>query len=300
MKRILVLLLLVLALAVPGMAQDTGVTIIGGDEAQLRDFLQDALGYFSVAPSAETSVYVGALPEELPFELALTDEAHLIGSMVSTTSGHTWIQVFYSAATTPEEAVASIGEALGEGWTEAPNYGPPPGGFVAQPLDMVMYCSEDNQIFNAAARQEDDHTAVRINWQSAGDSYACGREGTPPSRDAFSLLPKLQTPEGVELRDSGMTGGGGSGGGPAGRQSANASTVLVSELPVEAIAPLYDEQIAAQGWEQVSSRAGEGSATSRWTYTDEAGMRWAGVLTLTENPVADGEFFAWLMIEQAP
>ncbi len=296
MKRILVLLVLLLGLAVPTLAQDGGdVTIIGGDEEQLRDFLQVSLGFFSAAPNASTTIYIGALPDDLPFELALPDDVRIIGSVVNTALDMGWTQIFYNAEGTPEEVVASFGQT--ETWTEAPNYGPPPAGFVQQTTATMMFCSEDNQTLHVLASEQDGVTLVRLNWQQNSDPYACGHEGTPPSRDVFSLMPRLETPEGVRLREGGSRGGGG---GPAGRQSATSSSVLITEMPVEDLAPLYNEQIAAQGWEPVVSHAGEGSATSTWAHVDDDGGRWAAVLTLTANPLTENEFFAWLMVEEGP
>ncbi|MBC8171923.1 MAG: hypothetical protein H7X77_09625, partial [Anaerolineae bacterium] len=69
-----VLLLAVAAAA----AQNGSADVIGGDEAALRELLSRTLASYPAYEGTEATVQVGSLPENLPFELDLSDDMRVI------------------------------------------------------------------------------------------------------------------------------------------------------------------------------------------------------------------------------
>ena len=296
MKRSIYGLLALLALVVlPVLAQESNVQIIGGDEDALREFVLRYLGAGG-AYTEDTTILIGALPDELPFDLPLPNDAQIVGSIVRSDS-HS-IEIIADSALEPDAVVAFFDDALADGWESAQGGMMPVGGFVENPFTMGQFCYNEGEAalnINASSAPS-GMTDIRFYIISPGDAYMCAGGSEMAVQDAFRLLPRLTTPEGVELLPG---SGGGGGGGFPGRRSASSTANLTTERPLQDIADDYNAQLVDAGWEQSDSAVSGGVAWSGWTFTDETGARWGGTFTITASPTDDGEYAAWLMIQEA-
>ncbi len=77
----LILLLALLAVGMPVLAQESGVMVIGGDEAALRRYIARVNAGFTIGVNSETDVYIGSLPPDLPFEPPLPEGAQVVGTL---------------------------------------------------------------------------------------------------------------------------------------------------------------------------------------------------------------------------
>ncbi len=283
--------------ALPVLAQGGGdVQIVGGDEASLRELVAYLTRELGPQPP-QTTVYVGALPPDLPFELPVPEDTRVVGSVRTVREAYpTTVQAILTGSLPPEAVIAFYSEALsGERWSPAQQPSPG-GGFVQAAFSQAMFCHAEGSVVNISAHGLSEGQAdIRLYVQSARTLPVCD-EGGPerPLADAFALLPPLRAPEGVRLRE----GGGGGGGGPLGQRSASTQAVLITDIAPADLIELYNAQLIEAGWQHVTTESGNGFAWSGWSLADEDGNPWAGALTLTANPVAEGEYFARLLIEE--
>ena len=285
--------------ALPALAQGGGdVMVVGGDEASLRELL----AYLSreTGPQLpQTTVFVGALPPDLPFELPLPEDVRVVGSVRTVREGYpTTVRAILASSLPPEAVIDFYSEALsGEGWTR-PTISAPGGGFIQESFSQAMFCQGEGIALSLNANElPDGPTDVRAYIQLARRLPPCSEsEMESIMADVFALLPALRAAEVVRVRSGG--GGGGGGGGPSGQRTAATEAVLITDIPPADLIELYNAQLIEAGWRHVTTESGNSFAWSGWTFADEDGNPWAGALTLTANPVAEGEYFARLLIEE--
>lgn len=304
MKFIFTLMLaLILAVsAIPAFAQGGGVEIIGGEDDP--EAVRELLTYIAApyAPAGPVTVYVGSLPEEVPFELPLPENTRIVGSVMSQSGGPAYSQVYLASALSAEELMTYFSENLPtELWEQVNLNSGGPRGFNAPVTANAQFCYQEDEAFldMTAFTEEDGETRV-FGYISLEDAfYPCNSEpGQMPSDDPYMQLPNLETPEGVEIANN--YGGGGGGGGGYGFRTASTSTFLRSELNAGEILELYNAQLVEQGWTQVSSTGGEAVAGSNWTLVDENGRTWGGIFSIQASPTEANLYYAEIVIIEAP
>lgn len=276
----------------PGLSSSGGgrATIVGGDNATLREFLAQTTGAFGMM--GETTVYIGQLPpSELGIPIPLPQDAQITGSIVRGTNS---VEVLTIAHASTEQAHASYEKLLlASGWQQVEDFPMGPRGFVDSPMIVRRYCNKNARaslLVNASAA-DNDSTALRLNLSH--DPHPCVSHGMM-HRDIYKYLPNLQTPPGVRLIPGGYSG---SGGGNPGSRHVNSAASLATERSVAEIAQAYDDQLSALGWRQVASETGERFACSTWITTQED-TRWSAFLTLATNPVTPNEYNVWLSVHE--
>ena len=100
----------------------------------------------------------------------------------------------------------------------------------------------------------------------------------PMGRDMWDRIPPLHAPRGA-----GQQGGGASFGG---RNFSTTATLTGSGLDPAAVGKHYHDQLVHAGWTPTSAGAVPPAAWSTWTFTDEDGEPWAGVLLALQLPVS--------------
>jgi hypothetical protein len=284
-----VLLLAVVAVA----AQNVGTQVIGGDEDALRELVSRAFTAFPVYSDQETSIYVGSLPDDLPFDLPLPDDIRVIGSIDRGDMGA--VEIILDSSQQPESIVAFFADTLaGNDWTVVNTF--PGGGFTTGASDTAFYCSPEQDVMvNVSAFGYSSGSDIRL-YVNPGESYVCdGAAESMGFQEPYSLLPQLQTPEGVKL----LQGGGSGGGGGPGFQSTSTQAYLESDLSIGEIAAAYNEQLEAAGWIMIDEESAGKLAWSGWTIEGEEKV-WDGTLTITASPTADNQYSAVLTILETP
>lgn len=301
MKRLLAVLALIAFGAVMVVAQPGGsFEIVGGGEEGLRGALRFLAGD---GRPGDTVLYVGELPEELAVDLPEIEGVTLIGALEQEEFG---TEIWLETEMLPADVIDAYAEALEDEWQAVDAPFGSPGGFVTEQRSNSLFCPIDEDaeaaINVSALLRPNDVTAVRftINTEGGRNLPPVCDEDFDPRRgfagpDPYMLVPQLVTPDEIDVQRNSQTFGGG--GGP-GNASASTSVVLVSDGGASDIAPLYEVQLEAAGWEQTSGSADENAAWSNWTLEDEDGNQWSGLFTLTSLGPGSNEFYAMLRVAE--
>lgn len=304
MKQRVVVSLLLLALLlglIPALAQGS-TEIIGGDEASLRAYIKSMVGP-GPFDDTQTQVYIAQLPDDLPFDVPLPDETDTIGSTVR--DNGFFIEIALESALEPTAVLDFYNGAFsGDDWHRV-GIDQQPGGFRPAPVNAIFCYKGDDMMLNIfASNLSSGRTDVRMNIQSEADPYMCGDNSAeargPYGPEAFLLIPALDTPDGMKI--SGQSGGsGGGGGGPyAGPTSAFQSATLEGDMPLADLADFYNAQLEAANWQAIDSISEKNIAWSSWTLKDKDGETWAGMLTITVNPLAENQYYALIQVNSGP
>lgn len=299
----LFVLLSVLALGLPVAAQDEGITFVGdtSNADKMQQLLEFMIGGYGPANPAVT-VYIGGVPENIDFDLPLTDTAEIIGGIERGQGygppGMSMTEIFMSSDSRPrtllDEATTMLTAA---GWEQSEE-ARPSGGFQADQNVFAAFClNEGDASLNFEAFAREDNVTIVLRTFTPGEPYICGEN---PGRDfydvAYGLLPSLETPQGVEAT---MQRGGGGFTFDNFTRNASTSIILISENPANTLLELYNEQLVDAGWEMVSTEGSSNVALSTWAL--EGGeTRWGAVLSIIANPVSDTEYIAILTIQEEP
>lgn len=264
--------------------------VVGGDETALREFVHH---YFSLAlwTADEPTVFIGQLPEDaLPFQLPMPPSAQILGSIIR---DEPTSEVLLRAALTAEEVVQFYESALVDaGWQIVAGIPLGPRGFVNREVRSQQFCNDAAGVL----------LNLNVSDSTAGGSTArfyINRQPNPcqtnrPGHMVFSLLPTLHSPIGVRmLPGSQMSGGGGM----MGRQSANMSAQLETDLPIAELVAAYHELLKKSDWELLSAETGKQYAFSTWSFRREDTLC-NGMFTLTAHPKTQGVYFAVLQVQE--
>jgi hypothetical protein len=274
--------------ASPETSSETSIEVIGGDEESLREFIRQwILPVYPDGTSQDITVYIGSVPNDIPYDLPTPDDARIIGSITGN-----WVDymLIFDTSLTGDVVQDFYAQALKEeGWQEAPMN--PGGGFTSQSDLFKGYCYGENKAFlnvetpsiSAAA------TGIRLSLDVTPDSYMCNANpNTGASHE--NLIPQLKAPKGVLVQ------GGGAG---SSDRDANISANLKGDLSAAEIADFYNEQLLAAGWKMQNSGDGEGAAWSRWTFQDDEATNWSGALMIVEISIENNSLFAMVTIEKS-
>lgn len=268
---------------------DGQVEIIGGDEESLREFIQRYLSpIYPGAGEGETKVLIGNLPDDLPIDLPLPDDARIVAS-VQQSSGFT--QVILEASQSPDEVGAFYNQSLVDlGWQPAQPH-QEGSGFVSS-NQGERFCLDEGDAYLELLFLEriEGRTEVWLTLHSPVVSNIC-QEGDSGYMDpGSSLIPALEAPPDVQ------TSGSGAGGSSDG--SAYSTADLKTSLSIEALLAHYNVQMEQAGWEQVDQGTSEVVAWSAWKLTDEAGDEWGGNLIVMDNRIGSERRFAIVSVEK--
>lgn len=299
---LLLALLMVLVSVVPAMAQEDGVQIIGGEDNP--EAVRELLGYIAApyAPTGPVKVYVGQLPEEVPFDLPLPENSRVVGSIISQTGGPAYTQLYLASDLPAEDLITYFQETLPTQEWDLINSNPGgPRGFNAQAVMNAQFCFQGDEAFIDMTAFGSDEGQTRVFAYVALEDamYPCNQNPqAAPTDDPYLMLPNLETPEGVEIATN--YGGGGGGGGGFGFRTASTSTFLRSELTATEIIALYNPQLEAQGWTLVSNSDSPALAGSTWTLTDEDGDIWGAIFSIQASPSQENLYYAEVLIVEGP
>ena len=290
------LLMLAALLALAGGAasaqDDGGVQVIGGDADSLRALLERWALSFSTGFDGSAALYVGALPDDLPFAPIVPDGADVLGTLVVSSADGENLTAFLDTGLAPDAVLNFYREALRPTFEERAF--PGGGGFVGGMGGVAVnatFCGTDDEdsFVSVTAAVFDDVTQVILSLQNEAQYSPC-QSAPDASSVPYALLPRLTQPADVRVTTS--SGGGGS------SNSVNTTANLIGDVRADALAEHYNEQLAEAGWTLISEASVEGVATSHWTFTDDEGDAWTGVLVVTETPVGSDRRLAILQVDR--
>lgn len=293
--------LITLSLALPlgsALAQSTP----DNEAALLQEMLRARYG---LSGEENVQILAGQLPDSLPADLPLPEGAQIIGSVVnpgSVAGGPGYTEILLQVNQSPEEIYSLYQQQLlDEGWQlhEVPEVNE---GFIAEEATETpqvsssinssrLFCSPSQAAYlhvTTAPSQTNSSTAVNLALRTP---YVESQSSSPfecfPGIEE-ALLPGLTLPANAQLI---------SGGSSVGNDGASSDVVIQTDLEAEALINHYATQLQQAGWTQVeTSEVG----LSRWSYQDEEGRNWQGLLLISEIQGTPDYYSAYVQMLRRP
>ncbi|WOD39917.1 hypothetical protein [Nodosilinea sp. E11] len=243
------------------------------------------------------------LPNDLPIQLPLPDQATVLASMVYRVEGFDvdLYRVLLNVPQPPEVVAAQYRQQLkSQGWQEPTPIAGDLAGFIpsAARLDnQLVFCSADKTqgIFVSASSQADNSTDLDLNLVPITDDHSSCRSDRasdqPP--DFKSPMPLLSPPVGAIVTPQGSSA---SGSKPNEYSFVEVDATIESELSAEAIAQHYAAQWESAGWSPYGEET-NGSVKKVWRLEDEASQPWQGTLTIEPSAEQSGVYRAIATVE---
>ncbi|NJN56711.1 MAG: hypothetical protein HC879_04045 [Leptolyngbyaceae cyanobacterium SL_5_9] len=269
------------------------------EAALLREMLR---ARYAFDGQENVQILVGQLPESLPDDLPLPEEAQIIGSIVKTGSiagGTDSTEILLRVNQSPEETYSLYQQQLlDEGWQveEAPEID---GGFLARDaVNSPQVSSSRNSFGSFCSPSQTAHLYIDT-AQSQTNSSAILKltlnsvysETQPLFPFECSLgieyapLPALTLPANAKF----ISGGSSS----FSNDEASSDAVIETDLDAESLINHYANQLQQAGWTQVeTSEVG----LSRWSFQDEEGRDWQSLLIIAEIPGIPDQYASYVRV----
>jgi len=265
-----------------GAQQVAGPATSTDDEAGFRVLARRLL-----APAPEELQFlVGRLPDELPMEIPLPDDARIVGSLVRS-GGET--EIVLDGSQTADQVLDFYREELASAGWIAFDY-PMQGGFVPGiGRTGLTFCSEiqDLVLWVGAYEVEDGPTDVRLDLRTEPRLASCTKDPGAPEH----AIPFLEDPPGAQQITTGFGGS---------TDSLSAEATLRADLDVAVLEAHYAAQLEEAGWIR-HDRAQSGPLVwSAWTFQDEGGRDWRGFLLAMEMAEVPDRRFVYLHVVLVP
>ena len=235
----------------------------------------------------EVQILVGELPADLPIEVPLPEGARTIGSLVR---GDRSVQTVLDVDQSADAVLAFYREQLETaGWYEL-DWPMQPGGFgFGAEVGTATFCHSRRgpSLMVTAFEAEAAPTDVRLNLQTDPRQSPCAMLERPYGL-AMSLIPNLRAPAGATMHRRGRSGGNGN--------SWHSTVILETDLDTAVLAAHYNEQLQAAGWKLTDHGSAGPAVWSTWSFTDDQGDTWAGILLTLDTTGGTGQRFAYLYI----
>lgn len=300
----------------------------GDGTAALRLASRLLFSHFPYSSSDEhPRLFIGRLPEEMPFDVPVPDGFTLVGSVLLKASrGRPVVETVLDtdlSAVRAREVYRRL--LIDDGWREDHQMAEP-GGFARGPRGFLMSLSRllprrsgrpsadarglwavfdrrRQTLFVSADERKGEPADVRLRLISGHDMPRFLDRGDP---EAWRVIPLLTPPpcsfrsgdrEGFGVLappfDARKSGGNpdGSGWGPDGAYSYAA---IETDLDLDAVARHYAAQLADAGWTCTDGGTGGPQAWSAWTFDDSAGKPWVAAFTALRLPETPRRVFLHL------
>ena len=256
----------------------------------LRDFISRWFNplYPGATTEAETTIWIGELPDEYPIAFPLPNNSVVIASVQNALMS---LSVIIDVPLPLQDTLTTYSQTLeNEGWVIIPDQSQS-GGFTASYAPWFTLCNKDQEeaaISLQAFPREKESTEIRLDiYADDNNKYMC-EAGTLNQLDSGSaMLPLLTMPSGALLLGGGSSSSNG--------QAESSSDIRTELSPQELIAHL-SPQMQAAGWILLDEGNLAGFAWSSWSIMDEHDDYWSGTLLLLEDPASQGRMYALLRV----
>ena len=264
------------------------VQIIGGDEDSLRDFISRWFNplYPGATTEAETTIWMGGLPDKYPIAFPLPNDSVVIASVQNALMS---LSVIIDVPHPLNDTLTTYNQTLeAAGWNLVPENSQQ-GGFTASYAPWFTFCNnqEDAALSLQAFPREDETTEIRLDLYTENIKYTCDPDTANQIDPASDLLPALKMPSGALLLGGGSSSSDG--------QADSSSNIRTDLSPQELIAHL-SPQMQSAGWRLMDEVNQENFAWSSWLITDDQKVNWGGTLLLLKDPVVENRIFGLIRV----
>ncbi len=287
---------LLMATSFQATAQGNTGTVIGGDEASLRAMLEHVVAATDSSDAGAT-VYIGALPPDLPFPVMLPKEVRLIGSIAyrNTDPYPRPTQIYFDTSLATRDVIAFFEKNLPKNFERAEMpFMPSAAGFQASDTpEMADFCynkAEGELGIRAFAQESGSRVILGIGGKEVTKYSRCYQPG-PNAPESYRLMPALSAPKGVQIQPSG--------GGAVSDNTASSAAVLTTDAhSVQDLIGYYQETVKKAGWLVASSFAQtDGGWLTGTMKTGEAS--WTLHLSITRSPLHANQYSAALLVNKS-
>lgn len=275
-------------IAVPNSESYGTVEVIGGDEQTLREFIQRWFTPLYAAPSSpsddDTTVTIGALPEDLPLEFPLPEQGVIFASVKSPYD----VQIMLDVPMNDEDLMAAYSKILeAASWMQRQE-DVQGGGFVSSFDDWHVFCDEQSQValILQSYPKSTQETEMRITLYDK-DVHMCDPQGIGGQDQVALMLPVLEAPAGARVTSGGSSSGNG---------TAESSSDITTDLTPRELNAHYSSQMEAAKWNRLDSGDAANFSWSSWQTTDDQGDLWNGTLIILKNPVEEDLVYAMMRV----
>lgn len=270
----------------------SSVTVIGGDEADLRNFLEQwIVPYYPGAPATQITITVGYLPAALPVALSLPPTLTVLGA-IAVTGDYTSTELLLTAPQDGETTVKTLHQELeAQGFTLPDDtMGAPTRGFQSnEPLFTVLCDSAHNITANLSVSEGQAGVSnIRLSL-SLEQPYGPCSPPSGPEQSQPEILPILKAPANATIRSQGSGYGGD-------EADVNAEIEFNEELSV--LVDHYAAQLEENGWQQLDASATEDIAWSAWTTTDDQDDIWNATFYILPRAGEEDTYLATLKLKR--
>lgn len=241
------------------------------------------------------TILPGELPGDLPIIIPIPEDATIIGSTVRFEDNYQQVQIFLDVPRETNKILEFYRNNLNKtGWNELESSYPGEGGFVHFPSmsESTTFCQNESAgpslTIIPFTSNEEKPTDVRLNLDTNPRNLICRMRNIEShgTSGAAEIMPILKPPKGA------MQKGGGGGGSD---DQWDSEATLETELSIRDLESHYQNQLLEAHWE-LKEKSIQGSVgLSTWSYTDEFGDQWSGIL-LINNLGQENLYFAYFSI----
>jgi hypothetical protein len=280
-------------IAVPSSEIVGKVEVVGGDEGDLREFIQRWFTPMVIAPSVpseggQTTIAIGELPEELPVEFPLPEGAVVFASVQSPYD----LQIMLDVPMDSADLIATYTQNLEEAnWNQVPESAQS-GGFVSAAENWQIFCDDQTQaaLVLQYFRKSNQESEMRITLYTKDVEYMCDSQSMGGQDPASLMLPVLEVPAGALVTGGGSSSGGG---------SAESSSDIQTDLSPKELSVHFSRQMEDAGWNSLDGGDEQRFSWSSWEMKDEQDNPWNGTLIILKDPVDANRLFALMRVIKA-
>ena len=267
----------------PGVYAMNSVQIIGGDEDSLRDFISRWFNplYPGATTEAETTIWMGELPDEFPIAFPLPNDSMVIASVQNALMS---LSVILDVSLPLNDTLTAYNQVLEDaGWNLAPDNSQG-SGFIQGYAPWFTFCNDQVEAVLSlqAYPIEEQNTEIRLDLYTENIKYTCDPNTYNQMDQTYEILPVLRLPSGALKLGGGSSISDG--------QAENSSDIR-TELTLTELMDHLLPQMETAGWRLLDEIRQEDFVWSSWSFTDDQKDTWGGALLLIKDPAAENRLF---------
>lgn len=238
-----------------------------------------------------TSFLPGDLPGDLPVMVPIPDDAVVIGSAVYSDETYQRITIFLDILEDHSQIIEFYQNNLKKtGWNETEGFHWDEKGFASSSISKTaLFCRNEEKDFSlriiSYPSVGEDPTEVILILETDIENLICNLPSEETTH-AESIMPLLKLPEGARIRGAGEGGG---------EDYYSSDITLKTDLSVIELENYYKNQLREVRWEETMNVSTSSIAFSTWSFTEETGENWSGILSI--NEVGQDMRFAYFSVQ---
>jgi len=248
-----------------------------GNESSIEELATRLMEPLDPGVLQEVQLLVGQLPDNMPIDLPIPDDARIIGSMIQ---GRKNINIVLDVNLTPEQVLDFYRESMAAGnWSEIEQRR----GFAFNEIKIVMCQNNNDPPLTIRAYPVDSGlTDVRLNIETDPEYSPC-KACRETEDNWLKPLPTLVAPSDSKEFNQGS--------GTSRSDFVSTSITMETSMNSSVLVAHYGDQFKAANWTKQADGDSASFAWSTWTLRDEDALTWRAFLWAVDLPGTANERF---------